>query len=247
MKQETETGIGRALRAARRKRGKSLEDASRETRVRLDYLDALENERFDALGSEVYVRGFLRSYARYLGLKHDKVIAVYERASGAVQPGPAPVERSPGVTPTEAVVLTEKKRPNWLLASLVGLIVLAAAAAIGLLNRTTSVPQPADVAEAPAVPVVPRSVEVGLTAYQDIDVEVVIDGDLVERFRLEVGQGRSFEGERSITVRLSEGGVTDLIVNGQLRRTPGDRHAPFEATYTPDTSRETSSPSSPGA
>jgi hypothetical protein len=246
MKQETETGIGRALRAARQKRGVSLEEASRETRVRLDYLDALERERFEALGSEVYVRGFLRSYARYLGLKHDKVIAVYERAYGAEQPGPSPVERAPGVTPTEAVVLTEKKRPNWVLASLVGLIALAAAAAIGLLNRDTSVPQPADVGEPPAVAVVPRTVEVGLTAHQDIDVEVVIDGDLVERFRLEEGQGRSFEGEESITVRLSEGGVTDHIVNGHLRKTPGDRHAPFEITYTPDSFRETSSPSSPG-
>jgi hypothetical protein len=245
MNQATETGIGRALRVARQRRGKTLEEASRETRVRLDYLDALEHERFDVFGSDVYVRGFLRSYARYLGLKHDKVIAAYERAYGSGRPGPAPVERSPGVTPTEAVVLTEKKRPNWVLASLVGLIVLAAAAAIGLLNRDTAVPEPADVAESPAVPVVPRTVEVGLTAYQDIDVEVVIDGDLVERFRLEEGQGRSFEGQESITVRLSEGGVTDHIVNGHIRKTPGDRHAPFEATYTPDSFRETSSPSSP--
>ncbi len=247
MKQDTETGIGRALRAARLRRGKSLEEASRETRVRLEYLDALERERFHALGPEVYVRGFLRSYARYLGLKHDKVIAAYERAFGGGRPGPAPVERAPGVTPTEALVLTEKRRPNWFLASLVGLIALAAAAAIGLLNRDTSVPQPARVAEPPAVPVVPRLVEVGLTAYQDIEVEVVVDGHRVERFVLEEGQGRSFEGQESITVRQSEGGVADHIVNGRVRKTPGDRHAPFEVTYTPDSFREPSSPSSPSA
>lgn len=247
MKQETGTGIGRALRAARLRRGKSLEEASRDTRVRIDYLDALEREWFDALGSEVYVRGFLRSYARYLGLKHDKVIAAYERAFDSGTPGPAPVERSPGVTPTEAVVLTEKKRPNWLLASGVGLIVLAAAAAIGLLNRNTSVPEPADVAQPPSVPVLPRTVEVGLISHQSIDVEVVIDGDRVERFLLEEGQGRSFEGERNILVRLSEGGVTEVIVNGHRLRAPGDRHAPFEATYTPDSFRGQSSPSSPGA
>jgi cytoskeleton protein RodZ len=247
MQQRTGTGIGRALRAARLRRGKSLEEASRETRVRIDYLDALEREWFDALGSEVYVRGFLRSYARYLGLKHDKVIAAYERAYGGGRPGPAPVERAPGVTPTEAVVLTEKKRPNWLLASLVGLIVLAAAAAIGLLNRDTSVPEPADLGAPPAVPVLPKAVEVGLSAHQDIDVEVVIDGARSEAFRLEVGQGRSFEGEESITVRLSEGGVTEVIVNGHRLPAPGDRHAPFEATYTPLSFREQSSPSSPGA
>src|SRR3990170_389964 len=110
MKQETGTGIGRALRAARLRRGKSLEEASRDTRVRIDYL----------------------------GVKHDKVIAAYERAFDSGTPGPAPVERSPGVTPTEAVVLTEKKRPNWLLAAAAALIVMAAAAAIGLLNRGTS-------------------------------------------------------------------------------------------------------------
>jgi len=247
MKQDTGTGIGRALRAARLKRGKSLQEASRDTRVRIDYLDALEREAFDALGSEVYVRGFLRSYARYLGLKHEKVIAAYEQAFDSGSPAPSPVERSPGVTPTEAVVLTEKKRPNWLLASMVGLIALAAAAAIGLLNRATSVPEPADVGQPPAVPVLPRAVEVGLVSHQDIDVELVIDGDRVERFRLEEGQGRSFEGERSITVRLSEGGVTEVIVNDHRLKAPGDRHAPFEATYTPDSFREQSSPSSPGA
>jgi hypothetical protein len=126
------------------------------------------------------------------------------------------------------------------------LIVLAAAAAIGLLNRNTSVPEPADAGRPPAVPVMPRTVEVGLIAHQDIDVEVVIDGDLVERSHLEEGQGRSFEGDRSVTVRLSEGGVTEVIVNGHRLKAPGDRHAPFEITYTPDSFREQSSPSSPG-
>ncbi|MGH2765865.1 MAG: helix-turn-helix domain-containing protein [Actinomycetota bacterium] len=247
MKQDTGTGIGRALRAARQRRGKTLDDASRETRVRIDYLEALELEEFDALGSDVYVRGFLRSYARYLGLSHEKVIAAYERAFGRSSPGPSPVERSPGVTPTEAVVLTEKKRPNWLLAAAAALIVMAAAAAIGLLNRGTSVPQPADVGAPPAVPVLPRTVEVGLTAHQDVEVELILDGNGSKRFTLEEGQGRSFEAEESIIVRLSEGGVTEIIVNGHRLPAPGDRHAPFEATYTAQSYRGQSSPSSPGA
>ena len=64
----------------------------RETRVRPDYLEALEREDFEALGSNVYVRSFLRSYARYLGLSHEKVIAAYERAFGGEAPAPAPDE-----------------------------------------------------------------------------------------------------------------------------------------------------------
>jgi cytoskeleton protein RodZ len=247
MKQDTDTGIGRALRAARVRRGKSLDDASRETRVRTDYLQALEDESFEALGSDVYVRGFLRSYAKYLGLNHDKVVSVYERAFGRARPGPAPVERAPGVTPSEAVILTERKRPNWLLAAGAAGIALAAAAAIGVLNRSTAVPDPARLEEPPAVPVMPPTVEVGLTAHQDIEVELVLDGDRIERFTLEEGQGRSFEAEGSITVRLSEGGVTEVIVNGHRLKAPGERHAPFEATYTPESYRKQAAPPAPEA
>ena len=246
MKQDTGTGIGRALRTARQKRGMTLEEASRQTRVRTDYLEALEQEWFEALGSDVYVRGFLRSYAKYLGLNHEKVIAAYERAYGRPKPGPAPVERTPGVGPTEAVILTEDRRPNWLLAAGGALIVLAAAAAIGLLNRSTAVPEPASVNQPPAVPVLPRTVQLGLTAHQDIEVELVLDGARTERFTLEEGEGRSFEAEKSITVGLSEGGVTELIVNGRRLKAPGERHAPFQATYTPETFRDQPSPSSPG-
>src|SRR2546425_7719550 len=76
------TGIGPALRKARLLRGKSIEEASRETRIRAEYLKALEGERFDALLGEVYVRGFLRSYSSYLGLDSDKVLTVYNRHFG---------------------------------------------------------------------------------------------------------------------------------------------------------------------
>src|SRR2546423_4099674 len=74
------TGIGQALRKARVERGKSIEEASRETRIRAEYLHALERERFDVLPGDVYVRGFLRSYSNYLGLDPDKVLA---RVAGA--------------------------------------------------------------------------------------------------------------------------------------------------------------------
>ncbi len=64
-------GVGPALRKARLSGRKSLEEASRETRIRLEYLEALERETFSELGGEVYVRGCLRTYAAYLGLSPD--------------------------------------------------------------------------------------------------------------------------------------------------------------------------------
>src|SRR5216110_1654397 len=80
------TGIGPALRQARLARGKSIEEASRETRIRPEYLQALERERFEALIGDVYVRGFLRSYSTYLGLDPDHVLSVYNRHFGPPKP-----------------------------------------------------------------------------------------------------------------------------------------------------------------
>src|ERR671911_2223785 len=60
--------IGEALRSAREAQGKSLDDAAVATRIRSSYLEALEEERFGDLGGNVYAKGFLRSYAGYLGV-----------------------------------------------------------------------------------------------------------------------------------------------------------------------------------
>src|SRR5437867_718991 len=81
-------------RLSKRPRGKSIEEASRDTRIRAEYLQALEREAFGSLRGDVYVRGFLRSYSSYLGLNPDKVVSVYVRSTGktvADVPGPPPL------------------------------------------------------------------------------------------------------------------------------------------------------------
>jgi hypothetical protein len=236
MRSSTETGIGRALRAARQHQRKSIDEASRETRVRIEYLEALERESFEELGGDVYVRSFLRSYAKYLGLDHHKVMSVYDRTYGPPRARPAPVERAPGVATTEAVILTEPRRPNWVMAALLALVGLAAAASIGLFGRDGSVPEANTVVEPPAIPITSRTVQVGLAAHQETDVNVLLDGRELA-FTLEEGDARSFEAREEISVQLSEGGNTiDLTVNG--RHVPaGQRHAPYEATFTPESFR----------
>jgi cytoskeletal protein RodZ len=244
LKQDTVTGLGRALRTARTRAGKSVEQASREMRVRPDYLEALEEESFEAFPDDVYVRGFLRSYARYLGLSQEKVISVYEQGHGR-RLRPAPVERAPGVTPSEFVELTERKRASWFLAASAAAIVLAAAAAVGILSRSTAVPEPARVSGPPAASGVDRTVQVDVAPNQEVEVAIVADGE-EQTLTLREGEARSFEAEREITIRLSEGGVVDLVVNGHRVQQAGERHQPYQATFTPASFREASSPAAPG-
>ncbi len=60
--------IGPALRQARERRRLGLDQAEAEIKVRARYLQALEDEEFDLLPGPAYVKGFLRTYADYLGL-----------------------------------------------------------------------------------------------------------------------------------------------------------------------------------
>jgi len=60
--------IGNSLREARLRQELDLARVEDDTKVRAKYLQALEDERFDVLPAETYVKGFLRTYAEYLGL-----------------------------------------------------------------------------------------------------------------------------------------------------------------------------------
>jgi Helix-turn-helix domain len=67
--------VGARLSAARNARGLSLSDAERQTRIARRFLQAMEADQFDVLPAPVYARGFLRNYARFLGLDEKELLA----------------------------------------------------------------------------------------------------------------------------------------------------------------------------
>jgi cytoskeletal protein RodZ len=69
--------IGNSLREARVRRGIEFAQAELATKVRGKYLRALEEEQFDVLPAETYVKGFLRTYAEYLGLDGQLYVDEY--------------------------------------------------------------------------------------------------------------------------------------------------------------------------
>lgn len=70
--------VGQRLRAARKRKQLSLEDAERLTKVKLKYLKALEEDRHDLLPTEVYSLGFARCYGEVLGLNTKKLLEQYQ-------------------------------------------------------------------------------------------------------------------------------------------------------------------------
>jgi len=106
--------LGSLLTRAREARGLTLEDAERDTRISRRYLQALEAEQFEVIPAPVYARGFLRSYAQYLGIDPQEALAMfpreddaeYQRAAEANSP-PVRASRETPVSPVSAA------RPAW--------------------------------------------------------------------------------------------------------------------------------------
>jgi hypothetical protein len=69
--------IGNSLREARLRQGLDFPEIEQATKVRPKYLRALEDEQFDILPGQTYVKGFLRTYAEYLGLDGQLYVDEY--------------------------------------------------------------------------------------------------------------------------------------------------------------------------
>jgi cytoskeleton protein RodZ len=117
-------GLGDEFRAAREARHLSLSDVSEQLHIRSLYLQAIEREEWGSIGAAVYVRGFIRSYARFLEIDPECAIAEFD----ASRPAPDPATRYPATSAPSAAGLripASGPRPSpWL--------VVAALVALGL-------------------------------------------------------------------------------------------------------------------
>ncbi len=78
MIENTDQDIGTVLRSQREKLGYSLQDAAQHTRIRLASLESIENNQFSDLPGQVYVTGFIKVYASYLGVDSASLLKQLE-------------------------------------------------------------------------------------------------------------------------------------------------------------------------
>ena len=139
--------IGNSLREARLRRGMEIVQAEQGTKIRGKYLRALEEERFEQLPAETYIKGFLRTYAEYLGL--DGQLYVDEYNSRHVVEGFDDMpQRRPRVRQNRGV---ERKVVVLALAGIAAVTALVIVAwKFGGGNSATSTPPPAKAHKAAA-------------------------------------------------------------------------------------------------
>ncbi len=135
--------IGAFLAAKRGERGLTLQQASSATHIRVEHLNALEADEPEILPAPVYARGYLRTYARFLGLDEESLIARLDQ---------------PAVDPRKNLSLgLLNTRPRFVLtgpaAAIVGVLLLAGAFTFYAWRQIES-DQRGTIVTAPATPAV---------------------------------------------------------------------------------------------
>jgi len=114
--------VGERLREARESRGLTLEQVEAQLRIRRGFLAAMEEDRFQELPAGAYARGFVRSYAKFLGLPPEDILADYQYQGGM----PDPTTSIPTVL-DEPLIVGSSGRSPWPMVFLTLMIVLAVA------------------------------------------------------------------------------------------------------------------------
>jgi cytoskeleton protein RodZ len=218
--------IGSSLRSAREQRKLDLADVEQATHIRVRYLQALEDERFEVLPGPAYVKGFLRTYADHLGLDGQQFLEEYN--------GRFPAADTPELAPLVRV------RPRR---RLVGarLVVIPVVVAIGVFvwrmassgghEKAASVSTPVHVAAntvkrqptAPPAPPPPKTARFDLVATRGpcwLSVRVGSDtGRLLYERTLETGERARFVARR-LWLRIGAPWNADATLNGRTTQLP---------------------------
>lgn len=219
-----DTGIGATLREARNRRKVGLAEVEAAIKIRVRYLQAIENEEWDALPGGAYTRGFIRTYAQYLGLDGERLADDYRRMTAP--PGGERVPKRVEPVPTGARKRRSRLSSRLLIVA-VSLLLIAAVVGIALAGGggdSTPSPSPATKGGRSGTPAKQQStapaarpgVAVRLAATAEVWVclldasdEALVDGQILAAGE-EAGPFRS----RGFELALGNGSV-ELFVDGE--------------------------------
>ncbi|MFP5285973.1 MAG: helix-turn-helix domain-containing protein [Thermoanaerobaculia bacterium] len=228
---ESGAGFGDWLRRQREMREISLRDIADRTKISLRYLEAMEADRFDLLPAPIFAKGFLREYARYVGLSPDEVVNHYLSVQ---QPGAGEEEDKKDATLAGQRPHRPKPVRNWtyglfLALAVLVLIGIVAALAWYVQNRREDpaadvtpppiaappAPEPAPVAVPLPTPERPKApLEVTLDFTSACWVEVTADGKRLLAQEMAQGESLPVEAQQTVQVTLGDTGAAEIQVNG---------------------------------
>jgi cytoskeletal protein RodZ len=228
----TNTSVGEELAAARRQAGLTITQVSQRTCIRETIVRGIERGDYSACGGDFYARGHVRSIARAVGLDPDQVVREYD----ATQRPSAQITAADVFQPYTPVKLKERRRPNWGIVLLAGVVVVAGIVGFRYLAHS-STPRPSASSHHshhhPATPATSTSVAPAAAQSPATQVQITIiahpgsvtwaqmtanDGKLLFSGDIGAGAGLTQQTSTSVvgmTVRLGNPGGADVYLNGK--------------------------------
>ena len=240
--------VGELLKHEREAQGKSIEDVGKATKMSRLILEALEADHFSALPAPVYVKGHLRTYARFLGLSEDAVVDKYLRFTQ--QQGNEELDEWDAV---ELELHEEKRRVGrrWVWIA-VAVAVVTTVIVWQTVFRSPAASEPetsigagtntdtdadaeaeADISTPAATPSPVREtvvddtliewhkLELLVVARERTWLSVSIDGEPVADLTLERGEQRRWDADEFFQLDVGNGGGLELYLDGELLGTAG--------------------------
>jgi cytoskeleton protein RodZ len=204
-------GLGEFLRRERELRHISLDDVAERTKISRRYLEAIEEGQYDRLPGETFVRGFIRSYAQYVGLDPQDTLLMYNRSRGVHEVTALRTERT-----TSAWLSWNERSLLWLLVAgvvVVGGVLLSVVGLFeGLSSLQLALSPRTDVADVPS-----SGAPLMLIALVDADtwLRVIIDDQEPQDVLLRAGQSIKWMGRERFVLSIGNARATRLKLNGR--------------------------------
>ena len=252
------------MQRAREAKGLSIDDLARTTKVSRSILLALEAYDTPHLPAPVYTKGFVKAYAREVGLDPDRTAAEYlsqfePAVAGAIPTPAAPPPPSAGITlHDDTARMLATGAPRRLGGFVTVLCAIGLVLYVWSFNREAAVneadnplaataPEATVAAPTPDVPDVARAAVVEpITGPLQIDLRISgecwvvasADGTQILAKLLRDGEQRTVSANEAVTLRVGNPGALSYAINGQPGRTLGAPGQPVDVRITRDNFRE---------
>ena len=248
--------VGDILRGEREKQGLTIEDIARETSIRDIYLEAIEKGDYDSLPGDVYAKGFIRNYSRFLQIDGDALLEKYDEERNinkVVQPVDQPQEPAQNPQPAQpktnlfaagdayrdSLEREEKSGSKKFMILLGIMFVFLGGVYIAFMDdgsENAPKQETVKVETTKPAPVEKKydGVEITAKALENCWISVKIDGQPAFEGTIEKGKEMSWQGKENVDILAGNAGGIQITFNGKDVGTLGQMGQVEERSFKKD-------------
>lgn len=203
--------IGNIFKEHREKLGLDLKEVAQTLKIRHEYLKALEGDSFGKLPADVYTRGYIREYAKFLGIDPEPLLKAYVKQR-------APTDQNKDVQPKSPQPKKGFNHPLTLL--IVSILVIFTASLLAYYKRTSQgegenskTSYPDKNASSPATP--DKKYSLRITAVERTWLRIELTGKKPEEVLLEPGDSKEWTSKDGFDIKIGNAGGVNAILDGK--------------------------------